>query len=181
MAKRKAEAEEQFFRCAGIGGVADTALRKVIAKLNGQDTMRAAAERPSFQARFRRWQDALLQDEETGIFTCNLQVYVDKLCEHDNLAQVFRQHLLAARQSDAGLLSCIYADEAVPGNVLSPDNRRKAWLFYFSWLPLIKFRSEFWWIPLALVRSERYACYAVCMPLWRARCVQVTWPVWPRC
>ena len=152
MAKRKAE---DFFQCAGIKGVPDCAIRKVLAKLRGEDSRRAASQKPAFELRFQHLKGALLQDEATGIFTCNLQVYLDKLCEHHHLVELLREHVLPARQADGSLSGCIYADEAVPGNVLRPGNKRKAWLFYFSWLPLVKFRNEFWWFPLAVVRSER--------------------------
>lgn len=51
----------------------------------------------------------------------------------------------------------LYADEVVPGNVLSADNRRKIWVLYFSFLdfgPLVLQREESWLCNLAKRSSD---------------------------
>ena len=51
----------------------------------------------------------------------------------------------------------LYADEVVPGNALSHDNRRKVWVVYFSWMqlgPLVLQEEEAWLCCLAKRSSD---------------------------
>lgn len=69
----------------------------------------------------------------------------------------FRDAMLAAT-TEAGaepLGAILYLDEVVPGNILKPDNKRKFWAVYMSFLQFggdRLFRTEFW-LPVAMLRS----------------------------
>lgn len=47
----------------------------------------------------------------------------------------------------------IYLDEVVPGDVLRPDNERRSYCCYFTFLPLCPFRQEAFWFPVAVLRN----------------------------
>ena len=51
----------------------------------------------------------------------------------------------------------MYADEVTPGNQLNPDNNRKCWAFYISFLEFgaAVLSQEDAWICIAAIRSER--------------------------
>ena len=58
-------------------------------------------------------------------------------------------------QKPEGIDACIYVDEYVPGNILAPDNRRKSYCIYFTFLTLARYRSiQIWW-PVAVLRHSQ--------------------------
>jgi hypothetical protein len=65
----------------------------------------------------------------------------------------FQKLLLRACSQSQQLTLVVYTDEVTPGNALSPDNLRKAYLFYVSVLEFGKaLRREAAWFPVALVK-----------------------------
>lgn len=49
----------------------------------------------------------------------------------------------------------LYADEIVPGNPLRPDNKRKVWVIYASWLELGDLLySENAWLAVGVIRNH---------------------------
>ena len=49
----------------------------------------------------------------------------------------------------------LYADGITPGDAFSPDNRRKAWLWYASFLEMgQKLSNEETWITVAIARTR---------------------------
>ena len=49
----------------------------------------------------------------------------------------------------------VYVNEAVPGNIVQPDNRRKSYLVYVSFLQLARtLQTEFAWATVACVRHD---------------------------
>ena len=74
MRKRKVN---EYFECYGIPGVSDSAIRKVVSRLKKQ---KEDSHAHSFKEKFQHLDGALLREEKTGIYTLNLQFYIDTLC-----------------------------------------------------------------------------------------------------
>lgn len=153
MPKRKAE---DFFKCIGIPGVNDESIRKVISRLDDRPTAsKQVYGTHGFTSRFHHLVNFMLQDEDTRIYTLNLQLYMDKLIqESPNMASFCARTLGASMQNGTGISGCLYCDEAVPGNVIAPDNRRRSWCFYFTWTSWIPCRKERLWIPVSVIRND---------------------------
>lgn len=150
MPKRKVE---EFFHCYGLPGVTDAAVRKVVAKLRNEPDREHHGI--PFEQRFRDLAGVLNYDEATGICTVNLQFYLDTLCERSAaLKAFFDRTVVTAQRGEEAIPGCIYIDEAVPGNVIAPDNKRRSWCVYFCWNCLIPFRSDLLWMPLGVLRTE---------------------------
>lgn len=148
MPKRKVP---DFFEAYGVPGVSDAAVRKVVAKLNHSATV---ARSHTQDRRFGNLNLALQTDDKTGIHILDVQAYFDILCgKCPHVKQFLKQHLIAGRQ-DVFLSGCIYFDECVPGNLIAPDNQRRSWMVYFTWMSLIPFRNDLLWLPLSIIRTE---------------------------
>ena len=105
--------------------------------------------------RFQHLENVLLCHEESGIYTLNLQLYMDIVAKKSpNMERFFRETLVAEHSGKESISGCLYADEAVPGNIIAPDNRRRSWCFYFAWDCWIPYRSDVLWLPLAIIRSD---------------------------
>ena len=59
------------------------------------------------------------------------------------------------QQRTGAVQAVIYCDEAVPGNSLAPDNRRRSYCFYFCWLDICKYRNDTLWIPFGIIRADK--------------------------
>ena len=150
MPKRKVD---DYFKCYGIRGVNDAAVRRVVQRL--RDEKETEQHCPSFAERFQHLEGVLHCHEESGICTLNLQVYMDTLAEKSpDMKRFFQETLVAQHSGKESISGCLYADEAVPGNIIAPDNRRRSWCFYFTWDCWIPYRSDVLWLPLAIVRSD---------------------------
>lgn len=148
MPKRKVP---DFFEAYGVPGVSDAAVRKVVAKLNHSATV---ARSHTQDRRFGNLNLALQTDDKTGIHILDVQAYFDILCgKCPHVKQFLKQQLIAGRQ-DVFLSGCIYFDECVPGNLIAPDNQRRSWMVYFTWMSLIPFRNDLLWLPLSIIRTE---------------------------
>ena len=150
MPKRKVD---DYFKCYGIRGVNDAAVRRVVQRL--RDEQETEQHCPSFAERFQHLEGVLHCHEESGICTLNLQVFMDTLAEKSpDMKRFFQETLVAQHSGKESISGCLYADEAVPGNIIAPDNRRRSWCFYFAWDCWIPYRSDVLWLPLAIVRSD---------------------------
>ena len=70
-------------------------------------------------------------------------------CFGDFLTEAIQQ------RGTAGMHAVLYVDEAVPGNVLRPDNLRRAYLVYLTWMDLQRAcTSEFAWCTIACIRQS---------------------------
>lgn len=67
------------------------------------------------------------------------------------------QHLYDCLCGRAGL-NCtkgfLYIDEVTPGNVIAPDNKRKGYIVYYTWLELARLRLDLSWIPVSVLRHD---------------------------
>ena len=153
MPKRKQQTAQDFFHCYGVRGVSDAGVRKVVARLQGEPE-EAVDNRTDrhFSKRFAHIEKALV--ELNGICTLDLQVYIDLLCQDEQVAAFFRTTLVEEQIREGSVAACLYLDEAVPGNIIAPDNRRRSWCVYFAWLPHVKLRMELLWMPLAILRTD---------------------------
>ena len=63
---------------------------------------------------------------------------------------------IAGKSPDSPLHMVLYLDGITPGNVLRPDNKRKIWAFYATFLELGREHlcHEECWIPLAVLRTS---------------------------
>eukprot|EP00438_Fugacium_kawagutii_P012074 Skav202393 [mRNA] locus=scaffold815:34427:36337:+ [translate_table: standard] len=152
MPKRNAE---EYFQCYGTPGVSDLAVRKIIRRLHRDEDR--PMEMHSRSERFKNLEGMLQKHAETNMNTVNLQLYVDKMCEFTDVKNLLERHLLPQPGNVDGVTGCIYADEIVPGNPIAPNNKRRTWAFYFTWLPLTPLRKEFLWIPIAIIRTSEIA------------------------
>lgn len=146
MAKRK---HDEFSAVFGTPGVSDSSVRKIVNKLRGEPAQCGSRRQDQ---RFRHLENIVVTDTTTNVETVDLQLYVDRLCQCGDLKTLLEQKLVPTGDH-LGIPGCVYADEVVPGNIIAPDNKRRAWIFYFCWLPLTALRSEFLWIPFALIRT----------------------------
>ena len=153
MPKRKQQTAQDFFHCYGVRGVSDAGVRKVVARLQGEPE-EAVDNRTDrhFSKRFAHIEKALV--ELNGICTLDLQVYIDLLCQDEQVAAFFRTTLVEEQIREGSVAACLYLDEVVPGNIIAPDNRRRSWCVYFAWLPHVKLRMELLWMPLAILRTD---------------------------
>ena len=62
--------------------------------------------------------------------------------------------MLKDHANQEAIPGCLYADEAVVGNVLAPDNRRRSWCFYFCWMSILPMRKDTLWLPISVIRSD---------------------------
>ena len=116
MPKRKVD---DYFKCYGIRGVNDAAVRRVVQRL--RDEKETEQHCPSFAERFQHLEGVLHCHEESGICTLNLQVYMDTLAEKSpDMKRFFQETLVAQHSGKESISGCLYADEAVPGQYHCP-------------------------------------------------------------
>ena len=88
-----------------------------------------------------------------------------KLCAIDKLLKYFvsisswyRDIMACTVRAHGPILTpIVYYDEVTPGNAFAPDNKRKAWCIYVSFLEFGPelLQQEFAWLPLAILRSTK--------------------------
>jgi len=69
---------------------------------------------------------------------------------------LFRKCLIEAMSNNTArrLRLILYLDELTPGNVIRPDNRRKLYVWYISFVEFkLHLRNEALWLPVAAIRS----------------------------
>jgi hypothetical protein len=164
---RMMEAKRQRIRSlAGLGGVTDQALQRIVQKIREDPTLlddvisRSTISAASLALMAEIGQTDTLETN-TGDFTWHhgdprllLQHFVS-VCEP--FAKTLQNKL---RETPSTFMQpwnvVLYCDEITPGNVLRPDNARKVHAFYFSFRELGKevlCHAEAW-LPVALLRAN---------------------------
>ena len=104
-----------------------------------------------FRSEAWRWQHQLdsitteivlgTDGEEITLCTTNLQIYLEQMRDKQPQNAQLVERVLVEEQSQKpeGIDACIYVDEYVPGNILAPDNRRKSYCIYFTFLTLARY------------------------------------------
>ena len=160
--RKNAERDDAFFKCTGLG-VADAAVRTIIARLQKEDTKNEASSSysRSCEKRYAKLKTCLrceTVETEDGsaveLFTTDLEKYLDILMTHNAAFQTCLKCALQKdlQQNPEGVSGVVYLDECVPGNILAPDNRRKSYLMYFCYVACAQFRSLHYWWPIGLLR-----------------------------
>lgn len=81
----------------------------------------------------------------------NLQLCLTKFCSE---SADFQRALTRALNCSPTLTPILYADEATAGNVLAVNKKRKANLYYMSWVELWHFlKNQSAWLPVTVVQS----------------------------
>lgn len=160
--RKNAERDDAFFKCTGLG-VADAAVRTIIARLQKEDTKNEASSSysRSCDKRYAKLKTCLrceTVETEDGsaveLFTTDLEKYLEILMTHNAAFQTCLKCALQKdlQQNPEGVSGVVYLDECVPGNILAPDNRRKSYLMYFCYGACAQFRSLHYWWPIGLLR-----------------------------
>ena len=147
---------------AGLGGVTDDALRKLVQKIKDEpELLDDLSSRQSIGDATLAIFDSLGQtDELTRDFTWH-HVSPQKLLQHlISESRSFAETVLRKMQTCPNTHAnpwhiVLYVDEITPGNVLRPDNRRKLHAFYYSFKELgreILCHAEAW-LPVAVLRN----------------------------
>jgi len=159
MPKRKKQSTDDFFKVAGISGVSDAAIRQVLQRLRGEPVEDTRSSGLHVRQRFPELQH-WVKEHDCGLVTLDLQQYMDKACAvRPDFLELFRGNVLVEQKKHGAVQGVLYCDEAVPGNIIAPDNKRRSCCFYFCPLPLCKFRQETFWVPYGLIRSEHVTSF----------------------
>jgi len=159
MPKRKKQSTDDFFKVAGISGVSDAAIRQVLQRLRGEPVEDTRSSGLHVRQRFPELQH-WVKEHDCGLVTLDLQQYMDKACAvRPDFLELFRGNVLVEQKKHGAVQGVLYCDEAVPGNIIAPDNKRRSYCFYFCPLPLCKFRQETFWVPYGLIRSEHVTSF----------------------
>ena len=173
--EKKRKAEEAFHQCTGMG-VADSSVRKIIARLQKNDDptpsySRSSTNRYAHIADCIRLETVKTESGEVELYMTNLEKYLQIACTQYPIYGARLKEMLQKELENnvAGVPGVIYVDECVPGNILAPDNRRKSYLAYFTYVPCSKYRSLHYWWPLALLRHSEVDQLVDGLPQWFTR------------
>lgn len=166
MKRRRTERANNFYKVVGIPGISDSAIQKVLDRLQSHtvDPDKGTHGRPHTR-RFPALLRCVEETKEHGLCTVDLQKYISCLTEgRPEFLEFLKRHLLPVQVHEGHVPGIIYLDEVVPGNVLRPDNERRSFCCYFTFLPLRPFRQEAFWFPIAALRSVDVDTYTDGMP-----------------
>lgn len=160
--RKNAERDDAFFKCTGLG-VADAAVRTIIARLQKEDTKNETSSSYSrcSEKRYAKLKACLrcenVETEDGSVvelLTTDLEKYLEILMTHNAAFRTCLKRTLEKdlQQNPEGVSGVVYLDECVPGNILAPDNRRKSYLMYFCYGACAQFRSLHYWWPIGLLR-----------------------------
>ncbi len=149
----------------GLKGISDEALCAVIRELKGQTVVEDISA----------WDVQNFLKTQFRSMSCTLQVptmsgrtFDWEICQIGKVlgnwgaeCGPFRELMekataIAGKSPDSPLHMVLYLDGITPGNVLRPDNKRKIWAFYATFLELGREHlcHEECWIPLAVLRTS---------------------------
>jgi hypothetical protein len=149
----------------GLKGISDEALCAVLHELKGDTVVEDASawELQQFlKTQFRSISCTLQMPTIAGpVFDWEI-CQIGKLLRHwcagcDPFREVMdKATAVAGRSPDSPLNLVLYLDGITPGNVLRPDNKRKIWAFYATFMEIGREHlcHEECWIPLAVLRSS---------------------------
>lgn len=139
-----------FDQCTGIG-VPDSHVKQILKRLDiggGQNLSQAR--------RFHRIHQcfSISKLDEVEVPLLDVSKFLDQIEEKQ---PGLYKHLYDCLCGRAGL-NCtkgfLYIDEVTPGNVIAPDNKRKSYIVYYTWLELAKLRLDLSWIPVTVLRHD---------------------------
>lgn len=135
--------------CTGIG-VEDAKVKKIFKRLKIPGTANLL-QKDRFKSMFDCVSVSRLNDVDVPVLD------VSKFLDHIEVKQPkLFQHLVSClcpeRLNTATGL--VYIDEVTPGNVIAPDNARKSYLLYFTWLPLAHLRQDVFWFTVSVIRHD---------------------------
>ena len=157
--KRKAEEGSQPLRRAlnCVSGISQRAATRVL-----REQTQEAAPGHKDQCRFPSAHPLLasisVAEASTGkvlqLPVLRLDLALQARCQRlKGLADVLGHHM--RKEAVEGLDGILYVDEAVPGNVLRPDNNRKGYLAHFSWSALGRgLAQSSSWVTVGFVRHK---------------------------
>ena len=134
-----------FDQCTGIG-VPDSHVKQILKRLDiggGQNLSQAR--------RFHRIHQcfSISKLDEVEVPLLDVSKFLGQIEEKQ---PDLYKHLYDCLCGPAGL-NCtkgfLYIDEVTPGNVIAPDNKRKGYIVYYTWLELAKLRLDLSWIPVS--------------------------------
>ena len=120
MKRCRTERAKNFYKVVGIPGISDSAIQKVLDRLQS-DTAIDPDKGTHGRTHTRRF-PALLrcveESKEHGLCTVDLQKYISCLTEgRPEFLEFLKRHLLPVQIHEGHVPGVIYLDEVVPGNV----------------------------------------------------------------
>ena len=154
MKRKHASAENSFDKCRGVG-IADSTVRLLLKKLD------VPQERSTNRSHSKRYPELIECISVTELDGCEVVITdLEAYLQHVAASPVFLSYIenyLNAEAEKSPLREVdglIYIDEVTPGNVIQPDNERRAYCCYFCWKALAHLRKDLLWLPLALLRHS---------------------------
>jgi hypothetical protein len=149
----------------GLKGISDDALCAVLRELKGQTVVEDVSAwdvqhflKTQFRSMSCTLQVPLMSGETFDWEICQIGKVLRHMCAE---CGPFRELMdkataIAGKSPDSPLHLVMYLDGVTPGNVLRPDNKRKIWAFYATFLELGREHlcHEECWIPLAVLRTS---------------------------
>ena len=148
----EATKSEQFHILRRIPGLNSSTARAVVALLqaDGSGSRTCASRKTKFPLVHHLIQEINIGDHAKGMAVASLPRLLQEKCNH---SQFFRDMLQDIVRTHGPELSLVLAwDEAVPGNILQPDLRRKCALTYASLAQMIPWLEESW-VTVAIART----------------------------
>lgn len=148
----EATKSEQFHILRRIPGLNSSTARAVVALLqaDGSGSRTCASRKTKFPLVHHLVQEINIGDHAKGMAVASLPRLLQEKCNH---SQFFRDMLQDIVRTHGPELSLVLAwDEAVPGNILQPDLRRKCALTYASLAQMIPWLEESW-VTVAIART----------------------------
>ena len=141
---------DHFNKCTGIG-VPDSHVKKILKRLH-----LGGAQNLGQTQRFEHISGCFSTSklDEVEIPLLDVSKFLDHIGETQ--PDVYK-HLCDRLCPHVGL-NCtkgfLYIDEVTPGNVIAPDNKRKSYVLYYTWLQLAKLRLDLSWFPISVLRHD---------------------------
>ena len=171
MSKRKRNASQSHGQAAqkllGAGlGLSKTQANTAVGIITG-----STEENPAYTTADRRLRKQLGKWKKVIHLPCNRSQEVNPKLHYASLDVQMQAKLESSRGfedllvqaidacGEAGLTAVLYVDEAIPGNIIAPDNHRRAFLWYCSIAELQGgISSAYCWCVLNVIRKETVDC-----------------------
>ena len=152
--KRKHDASS-FQKCVGLG-VSDAAVRAILKRLH--NTGESSQKSENLEKRFPELLPCLqsITIGNAEIFVTDLEKYLSLLGDRcPAIVSAVEKFVLPQMSREQNEIpGILYLDECTPGNPIRPDNERRSWCVYFTWLPLALLRKEAYWFPVSVLRTD---------------------------
>jgi hypothetical protein len=167
LGRMRAAKRSRLLSVAGVGKVSDRGLQEMLAAVRREpqlledNTSSDAIQRAFDSVANAVKAESILEMEDGTQFTwfhaepAAILRYFLRECR--DFERLFKARLAARPCTpDSPWKLVLHTDEVTPGNALRPDNRRKSWLWYFSFVDLgaeLLCREECW-LPFGILRSH---------------------------